>query len=79
MIDACSGSSISTLGGGTKRTICSKTSFIPVPFLALIAGASEASTPIISSISFFILSGSDWSKSILFKTGIIVSPSYTAL
>ena len=45
--------------GGIKETTCSITSFIPVPIFALIQGASEASTPIISSISRFILSGSD--------------------
>ena len=59
MIDACKGSSIKTSGSGIKATTCSRTSSMPVPIFALMHGASEASTPIISSISFLTLSGSD--------------------
>ena len=43
-----------------------------MPSLALINGASEASSPIISSISCFTKSGWADAKSILFIVGIIV-------
>ena len=51
------------------NTIASNTSSIPIPFLAEIRGASWASMPITSSISFFTRSGSALGKSILLITG----------
>ena len=42
-----------------------------IPFFADIKGASDASSPITSSISFFTKSGLALGKSILFITGII--------
>ena len=79
MISACRDVSIAPSGGGISFMIISKSSFTPCPSFALIAGASFASMPIISSISFFTLSGSDCFKSILFKTGKIVKPCSIAL
>ena len=78
-MEACKGESVLVEAAGTSLITFSRTSLMPVPSLALIHGAEEASMPIISSISFHTRSGSAWSKSILFNTGIMVSPSSTAL
>ena len=61
-------------GAGISLIIFSNKSLTPNPSFALMAGASLASIPIISSISCLTLSGSDCFRSILFNTGNIESP-----
>ena len=68
-INACNGSVGLPVGEGIPITRLSSNSSIPSPVLALTKGAEDAFMPIISSISFFTLSGSAWGKSILFITG----------
>ena len=68
-ISALSGLFLSPFGAGILLTTCSSTSSIPIPFLADILGASCASIPITSSISFTTRSGSALGRSILFITG----------
>ena len=68
-INACNGLVGLPLGDGMPITRLSSNSSMPTPVLALTKGAEVAFIPIISSISFFTLSGSDWGKSILFITG----------
>src|SRR3546814_10280224 len=48
---ALSGASRSPLGGGIRLTTASSTSVMPIPDLALVSTASDASSPMISSIS----------------------------
>ena len=52
---------------------------MPAPVLALTKGAESALIPIMSSISFLTLSGSDWGKSILLITGTTSRPWSTAV
>ena len=47
---------------------------MPNPVFALTNGAVSALIPIMSSISFFTLSGSAWGKSILLMTGTTSKP-----
>ena len=68
---ALSGAPSSPSGAGIFSTICSSTSSILIPILAEISGASCASMPITSSISFFTRSGSALGRSILLITGMI--------
>ena len=68
-INACSGADASPTGAGTFATIASNTCSTFTPVLAEINGASEASSPIISSISSLTRSGSALGKSILLMTG----------
>ena len=70
-INARVGSSDLSGGGGTLLTIASKISGIPIPDLAEHKTASEASKPMISSISCLTRSGSAEGKSILLITGMI--------
>ena len=58
-------------GAGIRSTMASKISGIPIPDLAEQRIASEASSPMISSISFLTRSGSADGRSILLMTGII--------
>ena len=62
----------SPVGGDNSDTTVSNTSSIPIPDLADISKTLEVSTPRISFICVFTLSGSAAGKSILFKTGIII-------
>ena len=55
-------------------TSMSNNSSIPTPVFALTRGAEDALMPIMSSISFLTLSGSDCGKSILFITGTTSNP-----
>ena len=57
-MEACKGELVFIEAAGTSLITFSITSLMPVPSLALIHGAKEASIPIISSISFLTLSGS---------------------
>ncbi|MNR36109.1 hypothetical protein D3C85_1540000 [compost metagenome] len=79
MISACSGASISPVGGGMTSTRRSSTSITPMPLLALQATASVASMPMIFSISSLTLSGSAWGRSILFSTGMTSRPCSMAV
>ena len=65
------GDFISSWGWGILLTTASNISLIPNPVLAEQFIALDVSNPIISSISYFIFSGSAPGKSTLFKTGII--------
>ena len=68
-ISACKGLSGLPPGAGIFSTTASSTSSIPIPFFAEISGASCASIPITSSISFLTRSGSALGRSILLITG----------
>ena len=57
--------------GGSLLSIAYKISLMPTPVFAEQLIAFYVSSPIISSISFFIFSASAPGKSTLFKTGII--------
>jgi hypothetical protein len=59
------------LGGGSRVTMASSTSGMPIPVLAEIITASEASSPMTSSICSLIRSGSAAGRSILLSTGTI--------
>ncbi|MNZ92240.1 hypothetical protein D3C78_1112580 [compost metagenome] len=79
MISACSGASISPVGGGMTSTRRSSTSITPMPLLALQATASVASMPMMCSISSLTRSGSAWGRSILLSTGITSRPCSMAV
>ena len=79
IINACKLASSLFFGGGIFWAICFISSFKLVPSLALTDKASDASIPMISSISFFTRSGSACGRSILFITGITSSPRSIAL
>ena len=68
---AFKGAFASPSGAGNFVTIVSKTSSMPIPVLAEISGASDASIPITSSICALTLSGSAAGKSILLIMGTI--------
>ena len=68
---ALSGALRSPLGGGMRSTIASSTSSMPMPDLALVITAFDASRPITSSISARTFSGSAAGRSILLMTGTI--------
>src|ERR1035438_9414796 len=59
----------SPLGGGTRFTIASRTSWMPMPWRALVRMASSAGMPITSSISRRTSSTSALARSILLMTG----------
>jgi hypothetical protein len=79
MISACSGAFGSPLGGGTRATMDSRISSMPMPVLALALTASVASRPITSSISAAAASGSADGRSILFRMGTTSTPSSIAV
>ena len=79
IIKACKFSSSDFLGAGIFCAICCIRSFKFVPSLALTDKASDASMPMISSISFLTLSGSACGRSILLITGITSRPRSIAL
>ena len=66
---AFSGALASPVGGGRRCTSASSTPSMFRPVLALISTASEASSPITSSICCFTRSGSAAGRSILFRIG----------
>ena len=70
-INARNGSVAVSAGGGTRATICSNMSSMPMFALADACTASDASRPSTSSISRFTRSGSLPGRSILFSTGMI--------
>jgi hypothetical protein len=61
----------SPLGGGTRLTIASRISLMPMPALALAGTASLQSRPITSSTSWRARSTSAPGRSILLNTGTI--------
>ena len=75
---ARSGDSGSPRGGGTRSTMASRISSIPMPCLAEAGIAWEASMPMMFSICSRAFSGSAPGRSILFRTGMISSPESTA-
>ncbi|CFW05653.1 Uncharacterised protein [Bordetella pertussis] len=79
MISACSGADGSPLGGGTRATMDSRISSMPMPVLALASTASDASMPITSSTSWRAASGSACGRSILLSTGSTSMPSSMAV
>ena len=75
---AFSGASGSPLGGGRRVTRASSTPSMLMPVLAEIITASDASSPITSSICCFTRSGSAAGRSILFRMGTISCPASIA-
>ena len=73
-ISARGGAPASPDGGGTRSTIASSSSSHPVPSFAETKRTSSREKPITSTSSCATRSGSAEGRSILFTTGMIVSP-----
>ena len=71
-IRARSGAFASPAGAGTRATMASRISAIPMPSLALARSTSSRGIPSVSSSSSVTLSGSADGRSILLTTGMIV-------
>ena len=77
-MSARSGASSRPFGGGTRATIASSSSGMPVPSLAETARISSRLAPIRSMISCARRSGSAPGRSILLRTGMISRPASMA-